>query len=138
MFDRDQLLTAVRARRAQIETAAKSLTDEAALAQLWMFPQWQAGGQAYAQGDRVRADGELYRCLKAHTSQENQGPGMEPSLWERVAAADTDWPAWKMPENEEEAYSKGDKASHCGKRWTSDVDVNMGEPGVFGWTEAAG
>ena len=28
-----------------------------------------------------------------------------------------------------------DKVSHNGKYWTSDVDSNVWEPGVYGWTE---
>lgn len=34
-----------------------------------------------------------------------------------------------------EAYSKGAKVSHNGKKWTSDSDGNVWEPGVYGWTE---
>ena len=32
-------------------------------------------------------------------------------------------------------YSKGDKVKHNGKIWTSDIDGNVWEPGVYGWTE---
>ena len=34
-----------------------------------------------------------------------------------------------------DAYSKGAKVSHNGKKWTSDSDGNVWEPGVYGWTE---
>ena len=34
-----------------------------------------------------------------------------------------------------DAYRKGDKVTHNGSRWTSDVDGNTWEPGVYGWTE---
>lgn len=30
-------------------------------------------------------------------------------------------------------YSNGDKATHNGKTWTSDLDNNVWEPGVYGW-----
>ena len=33
------------------------------------------------------------------------------------------------------AYNSGDKVSHNGKHWTSNVDANVWEPGVYGWTE---
>jgi hypothetical protein len=29
----------------------------------------------------------------------------------------------------------GDKVSHNEKHWISDVDANVWEPGVYGWTE---
>ena len=34
-----------------------------------------------------------------------------------------------------DAYAKGAKVSRNGKHWTSDVDANTWEPGVYGWTE---
>ena len=34
-----------------------------------------------------------------------------------------------------DAYNAGDKVSHGGKHWTSTVDSNVWEPGVYGWTE---
>lgn len=42
---------------------------------------------------------------------------------------------WKQPTGAHDAYSKGDKVSHNGKNWVSDVDGNVWEPGVYGWTE---
>lgn len=36
-----------------------------------------------------------------------------------------------------DAYAQGDKVSHNGKHWTSKVDNNVWEPGVYGWTEVA-
>ena len=36
---------------------------------------------------------------------------------------------------ETRAYSAGAKVSHSEKKWTSDLDNNVWEPGVYGWTE---
>lgn len=33
--------------------------------------------------------------------------------------------------------TNGDKVSHNDKHWISDVDSNVWEPGVYGWTEAS-
>ena len=33
------------------------------------------------------------------------------------------------------AVSAGAKVSHSEKKWTSDLDNNVWEPGVYGWTE---
>ena len=35
-----------------------------------------------------------------------------------------------------DAYEKGYKVSHNEKHWISDVDGNVWEPGVYGWTQA--
>lgn len=42
---------------------------------------------------------------------------------------------WKQPEGAHDAYKKGAEVSHKGDEWTSDVDGNVWEPGVFGWTK---
>ena len=34
-----------------------------------------------------------------------------------------------------EPYNIGDKVSYIGAHWVSDVDNNVWEPGVFGWSE---
>ena len=33
-------------------------------------------------------------------------------------------------------YMQGDKVTHNGKTWISDIDGNVWEPGVYGWSEA--
>lgn len=45
------------------------LTDEQAEQMTKLYPDW-AVGVAYAEGDRRKYDGKLYRCVQAHTSQE--------------------------------------------------------------------
>ena len=60
---------------------------------------------------------------------------MTPALWTAVSL--DEYPAWVQPTGAHDAYSKGDKVTHNGKRWTSDVDNNTWEPGVYGWTEVA-
>ena len=46
-----------------------------------------------------------------------------------------EWPEWSQPVGAHDAYSKDAKVSHNGKHWTSTVDSNVWEPGVYGWTE---
>ena len=43
-------------------------------------------------------------------------------------------PEWEQPDSTN-PYSKGDKVTHNGKTWVSDVDNNVWEPGVYGWSE---
>lgn len=121
--------------RANIETGAQSIPDENALETVSLFPVWRTG-TAYAVDFRVRHNGILYRCLIAHESQETWTPDVSPSLWARVLVEDGKILPWEQPDSTN-AYSKGDKVTHNGKTWVSDVDNNVWEPGVYGWTEVA-
>ena len=80
---------------------------------------------------------KLYRCLQGHTSQETWTPDAAPSLWVAISDPAEEWPAWVQPTGAHDAYAQGDKVSHNGKHWISNVDNNVWEPGVYGWTEAA-
>ena len=116
------------------QTAATS-TDEGALKSPELFPVWNAQGVIYAAGDRVRYGDLLYKCLTEHTSQESWTPAAAPSLWVRIDDPAIEWPEWRQPTGATDAYSKGAKVSHNNKHWVSDVEANVWEPGVYGWTE---
>ena len=120
--------------RALIESLAASMPDETALTGVELFPPWIVG-KAYATGDRLQYEGTLYKCVQGHTSQADWTPPVTPALWTAVSI--DEYPAWVQPTGAHDAYSKGDKVTHNGKRWTSDVDNNTWEPGVYGWTEVA-
>ena len=122
--------------RQLIEKASASLTDEEALTGVELFPHWSDEAD-YIVGDRVSYDGTLYKCLTAHTSQASWKPDVSPSLWVRVDDPSIEWPDWVQPVGSTDAYPQGAKVSHNDKHWTSDVDGNVWEPGVYGWTEQA-
>ena len=68
--------------RAQINTLA--VDDATALRMVAYYPEWTAG-TAYAAGDRVVYNGDLYKVLQAHTSQETWLPGAgTESLYTRI------------------------------------------------------
>lgn len=119
--------------RKLIERAAVSLSDEDALSGVELYPEWLAD-TAYTIGDRVRDGETLYKCVQSHTSQSDWRPGDTPALWTRVSI--DEWPEWIQPTGVQDAYNTGDKVSHNEKHWISDVDSNVWEPGVYGWTEA--
>lgn len=109
--------------------------DNTALRMVEFYPEW-AAGQAYTAGFKVQNGGKLWRCLQAHTSQDGWEPENAPSLWAKVLIPDdTVIPEWEQPDSTN-AYAKGDKVTHNGKTWVSDVENNVWEPGVYGWTEA--
>ena len=121
--------------RPYIEEAAASLPDEDALEAVELFPAW-AADTAYPAGIRVRYGDKLYRCEQAHTSQAGWEPPVVPALWTEVAEPGT-IPVWRQPTGAQDAYAKGDRVRYPdenGDVWVSDVDGNVWEPGVYGWT----
>ncbi len=119
--------------RKNIEQAALSLPDDEAIVTPEMFPKWKTG-TAYNVNDR-RCYGEtLYKCVQAHTSQDDWTPDITPALWTVVSIEE--WPEWRQPTGAQDAYMTGDKVSHNGLHWVSTADNNVWEPGVYGWDQA--
>lgn len=117
-----------------IEKAAASLNDEDALNAVELFPVWETD-TSYVLDARVRYEDKLYKCVQAHTSQENWTPDLTPALWTEVAKPG-EIPVWKQPTGAQDAYMIGDKVHHPnaeGPVYISTVDNNVWEPGVYGW-----
>lgn len=120
--------------RKLIEKLSADLPDSEAYNAPELFPQWTL--KDYQTGDRVQYQGLLYKCLQSHTAQADWTPETAVSLWVRVDDPSVEFPEWRQPTGAHDAYGKGDKVSHNEKHWISDVDTNIWEPGVYGWTEA--
>lgn len=118
--------------RRKIEQASAWTDDADALEMIELFPKW-AFPKAYIVGERVQHNGLLYKCVQAHTSQEYWAPDATPALWVRVSVEE--FPEWIQPQGSADAYMAGDKVTHNEKRWISDIDNNVWEPGVYGWKE---
>lgn len=129
------MITKERARelRALIEQATVSLNDEDALSGIELFPMWKTS-TSYALDARVQYNDILYKCVQAHISQSDWTPDVTPALWTQVSL--DEWPEWRQPTGAQDAYAKDDKVTHNDIHWTSDVDANVWEPGVYGWTQA--
>lgn len=111
-----------------------TVDDQTAVRMTEFYPEWHAG-QAYTAGFKCQRGGKLCRCIQAHTSQDGWEPESAPSLWAKVLIPDeTVIPEWEQPDSTN-PYSAGDKVTHNGKTWVSDVDNNVWEPDVYGWTE---
>ena len=118
-------------------TDAQSLTEAEAITATCLHPKWNGNSVQYTAGQRVQDDGVLYTVLQAHISQPDWKPAAAPSLFAKVLIPDpTVIPEWEQPESTN-PYAKGDKVTHNGKTWVSDIDGNVWEPGVYGWTEVA-
>lgn len=118
--------------RAMIVKASTSLSDEDALEAIELYPAWKTG-TAYAVDERIRYGETLYRCVQAHTSQDNWTPDITPALWTVVSL--DEYPEWVQPTGAQDAYRTGDKVSHNDKHWVNTLDYNTYEPGVYGWDE---
>lgn len=126
------LIEKAREMRAKLDLATTYLDDDQAESVTILFPSWQTDTD-YAVGDRRQDYGLLYRCLQAHHSQDDWRPADVPALWVRTWTEE--WPEWVQPTGAHDAYNKGDKVSHNGKHWESDIDANVYEPSVYGWSE---
>lgn len=119
---------------------AGQIDDVTAVEYASQFSPW-AYPVAYTEGQirRDPLDGNLYRVNKGqgHTSQEGWNPSLTPALWSKIGDPGEEWPEWSQPLGAHDAYNTGDKVAHNGKHWTSDLDGNVWEPGVYGWTEAS-
>lgn len=117
------------------EPANLDVFPDEALARMAPYMQEWKSDEDYAVGDK-RQYGELpYRCLQAHRSQESWNPEDAPSLWARILIPDPAViPEWVQP-GSTNPYMQGDKVKHNGKVWVSDIDNNIWEPSVYGWTE---
>lgn len=87
-------------------------------------------------GTIVRDGGGLYRSIHDVGPGQNTKPSETPSMWTRIADPSDEWPEWMQPIGAHDAYSKEAQVSHGGKHWVSDVDANVWEPGIYGWTKA--
>jgi chitodextrinase len=127
-------LSEAKALRNAMDGASNVLTDEQALKVVALYPLWSASA-SYKVGERVRYNDTLYKCLQAHTAQDDWNPSDAVSLWAEVLIPDPEViPDWKQPESTN-PYMKGDKVKHNDKNWISDIDNNVWEPGVYGWSE---
>ncbi len=114
-------------------TLRESASDADALNAVAIYPEWREG-VSYTTGQRVRFNGTLYKVLQNHTSQADWTPDAAPSLFAKVLISDPETiPAWEQPDSTN-PYAKGDKVTHNGKTWVSDIDGNVWEPGVYGWS----
>lgn len=98
-----------------------------------MFASW-AVGVNYGIGALRQYNGKLYKCAQAHTSQKDWTPDVSPALWAVAGDPREEYPAWSQPIGAHDAYLSGDKVTHTNAKWISDVDGNVWEPGVYGWT----
>lgn len=115
-----------------MRAARLTVDDETALTGKELYPVW-AENISVSVNDRYQYNDKLYKCVQAHTTQADWTPDKTPALWVEVSL--DEFPEWKQPAGAHDAYAKGDKVKHNGKKWESTADANVWEPGVYGWSE---
>lgn len=130
--------------RRALQLFAASITDESTMMEIAdVYPKWSGKSKSYKTGNilayGVNADGEtqLYTVLLDHTSQANWTPDTATSLYKKIGFTAEGVNIWTQPLGATDAYNAGDVVEHKGQQWTSDVDGNVWEPGVYGWTVKA-
>lgn len=111
-----------------------TMDEVTATEHLDIFAQWEPS-VAYVVGNLRAYQDKLYKCLQAHTSQEDWTPDKTPALWKEAGNPADEWPQWSQPIGAVDAYMKGDKVSYEEKHWISNTDNNVWAPGVYGWDE---
>lgn len=129
--DYEQVMQAV---KTMLSTSVENLSDEEALQVAALYPTWASKvGEQVNVGERYWYDGKLYKVVQQHTVQSDWTPDVSASLFTEVSIEE--WPDWIQPTGAQDAYMAGDKVTHNDKHWVSDVDNNVWEPSVYGWTE---
>ena len=106
-----------------------------------LFDVWSDDNLYYAVDTIVAYEGTLYRCAQAHTSQAGWTPDISRALWTPMGISADDpeaVPDWVQPTGTHDAYAKGSHVMHNGTEWVSNMDGNVWEPGVSGWTQVDG
>mgnify|MGYP003304974666 CR=1 FL=1 len=122
----------------QVQSA--NLDDDKAMEVADLYPEWKSA-KSYSVDEIIKhgvnADNEtqLYKVIQAHTSQADWTPDVTPSLYKKIGFTDEGVSIWTQPLGATDAYMKGDVVSYNGELWTADVDNNVWQPGVYGWTK---
>lgn len=139
----DKVYKAKQLRRA-LQLFVQTITDESTMMELAdIYPKWDGNNKRYKANTIVshgiNADGEtqLYTVLQDHTSQSDWTPDSASSLFKKIGFTNEGVSIWTQPLGSTDAYMTGDIVEHNGSKWTSTVDNNVWEPGVYGWDVVA-
>jgi len=92
--------------------------------------EWRAGLNL-ALGTIVIFNGNNYQVIQPHISQAGWSPSATPALFK---LAHEPYGEWVQPLGAHDAYMMGDTVLHNGIKWRSELDHNVWEPGVHGWS----
>lgn len=126
----------VQAVKKMLANSTESLSDEDALDVAALYPTWVSKmGESVNTGERYWYDGKLWKVVQPHTVQEDWTPDISVSLFTEVTIEE--YPEWKQPTGQHDAYMKGDKVTFEGVHYVSLMDYNIYSPVTYpqGWEE---
>ena len=89
---------------------------------------------AYVTGDIFTHENKLYEVIQSHTSQIDWLPSTSSSLYKIKTPIGT-IAAWTQPLGATDAYPINVSVTHGGKTWINNINNNVWEPSVYGWSE---
>lgn len=103
-----------------------------------VFPSYKVGKaykvkEVFSYGENEVGDPQLYTVLQDHVSTAEWTPDTAVSLYKAIGVTKDGVAIWVQPLGASDAYNTGDKVEHNGQIYTSTVDGNVWEPGVYGW-----
>lgn len=90
----------------------------------------------YAINDIRKFDGQVYRCVQAHTSQSDWTPSQVPALWAIKHTKNKDKPKpFVQPQGVHDAYMLDEVVLYNGQVYISVIDNNAYSPEAYtqGW-----
>lgn len=125
----------------QMQVQSANLDDEKAMEVADLYPAWEpkktyVADEIIKYGVNKDNETQLYKVIQPHTSQDDWTPDATPSLYKAIGFTDGGVSIWTQPLGATDAYMKGDTVSFNGELWTSDIDHNVWQPGVYGWTRS--
>lgn len=112
-----------------LSSSVTDLSDEEALSVAALYPTWISKiGEQVNTGERYWYDGKLYKVIQQHTVQDDWTPDVSVSLFTEVTIEE--WPEWKQPLGQQDAYMIGDKVTYNGQHYMSLIDNNVWSPEV--------
>ena len=119
-----------------VKQARQVSDDTEALSLQVLYKQWDKQiGKTLQVGEYINYNDILYKVLQQHVAQDSWAPDVSPSLFAKVLVDPTGETIleWQQPDSTN-PYMKGDKVKHNDIIYISDVDNNVWEPGVYGWS----
>ena len=98
-----------------------------------LSPDYEAG-KAYAVGELIEYNNDLYEVIQAHTSQADWLPDALPALYKAKTVVAV-IPEWVQPTGSHDAYNIGDKVLFEGQIYESLINANTYSPTAYpqGW-----
>ena len=127
----DHRIEKARQLRALIDKTLGQLEDNEALEVAEFFSPWNPKGRKYAANDRVRHNGELYRCTKEHDSKDAQNPQETSQYWVKVTGSTQrpNYNRWEKDRADKNGYSVGDRIRYKGRIWECKANGVKHAPG---------